>query len=108
MPEGDILERGLGVAAQDPGQPGHLLGLDRDALVPHRARTLLAGADRLPHVVGSAWIPWVRPTHSVCACSRARVANDCTSRRVSGNTTSATRWSCSASPVSRTSLEVRP
>ena len=38
---------GLGVAAQHPRQAGDLLGLDRVALVRHRARALLARAERL-------------------------------------------------------------
>ncbi len=38
---------GLGVAAEHAGEPGDLLGLDRVALVGHRARALLAGAERL-------------------------------------------------------------
>ncbi len=40
--------RGLGVAAQDAGEPGDPLGRDRVALVRHRARPLLlTGAERL-------------------------------------------------------------
>jgi hypothetical protein len=38
-------------------------------------------ASLIPNVVGSAWTPWVRPTQSVCACSRARCASG---RRVRG------------------------
>ena len=38
---------GLRVAAQHPRQPGDLLGLDRVALVGHRARALLARRERL-------------------------------------------------------------
>ena len=37
----------LGVAAQDPRKPGDALGRDRVALVGHRARALLAGAEGL-------------------------------------------------------------
>ena len=48
--ERDVLERRLGVAAQHPGQAGDLLGLDRIALVGHRARALLPGAERLAHL----------------------------------------------------------
>ena len=38
---------GLSVAPQHAREPGDLLALDRVALVRHRARTLLAGAERL-------------------------------------------------------------
>ena len=47
VPEGDVLEPGLGVAAQDPGEAGDPLGADRVALVRHRRGALLAGAERL-------------------------------------------------------------
>ena len=47
VPEGDVLEAGLGVAAQDPGEAGDPLGADRVALVGHRRGALLAGGERL-------------------------------------------------------------
>ena len=47
VPERLVLERGVGVAAQQPGQPGDPLGQDRVALVGHRRRALLAGLERL-------------------------------------------------------------
>ena len=47
MPEGDVLEAGLGVAAQHPGQARDPLGEDRVALVRHRRGALLAGTERL-------------------------------------------------------------
>ena len=37
-----------------------------------------------PNEVGSAWTPWVRPTHSVPACSRARSASAAASARAPG------------------------
>ena len=65
-------------------------------------------ARRSPNVVGSAWTPWVRPTQSVSACSRARATS--ASRyavapliRIDPASTS---WSPSA--VSSTSEEVSP
>ena len=61
-----------------------------------------------PNVVGSAWTPCVRPTHSVCACSRARVTKASASARAPGTITSPTARSCSASAVSSTSEEVNP
>ena len=59
-------------------------------------------------MVGSAWTPWVRPTQSVSACSRARSASAAASSRARGTITSPARWSCSPSAVSSTSEEVRP
>ena len=47
VPERLVLERRVGVAAQQPGQPGDPLGQDRVALVGHRRRALLAGLERL-------------------------------------------------------------
>ena len=47
VPERLVLERGVGVAAQQPGQPGDPLREDRVALVGHRRRALLAGPERL-------------------------------------------------------------
>ena len=61
-----------------------------------------------PNDVGSAWTPWVRPTHSVPACSRARSASAAASSRAPGTMTSPARRSCRASAVSSTSDEVRP
>ena len=45
VPQRDVLEPGLQVAAQHPGEPAELLALHRVALVRHRARALL-GARR--------------------------------------------------------------
>ena len=47
VPQRLVLERGQGVAAEQPGQPRDPLGQDRVALVGHRARALLAGPERL-------------------------------------------------------------
>ena len=47
MPEGDVLDAGLRVAAQHPRQAGDPLGADRVALVRHRRGALLARAERL-------------------------------------------------------------
>ena len=47
VPEGDVLEPGLRVAAQHAGEAGDPLGEDRVALVGHRRGALLAGAERL-------------------------------------------------------------
>ena len=206
VPERDILEPRLCVRAEHTGEAGDLLGLDRVALVRHRARPLLAGGERLahlgdlgagevaqlgrealepgagerdrgelgmpvardhlgrdrlgtgaepaehaplelgevadtcrrlptvprrhlgegaleplcvavrlereaasliPNVVGSAWIPWVRPTQGSAVLTGGR-PNASTSARESGTTISPTRRSCSARPVSSTSLEVNP
>src|SRR5206468_6418446 len=52
-PEGDVLEPGLEVGPQHPGQAGQLLGLHRVALVGHGRAALLALAERLlrlPHL----------------------------------------------------------
>ena len=42
VPQGDVLEPDLGVAAQQSGQAGHVLRPDRVALVGHGRRALLA------------------------------------------------------------------
>ena len=47
VPQRDVLERHLGVAAQDAREPADALADDRVALVRHRARALLALAERL-------------------------------------------------------------
>ena len=47
VPEGDVLQPGLGVAAQQPGDSRDPLAGDRVALVRHRGRSLLARAERL-------------------------------------------------------------
>ena len=65
-------------------------------------------ASLTPKVVGSACTPWVRPTHSVSTCSRARAASAATSSRAPATRTSPTARSCSASAVSSTSEEVSP
>jgi hypothetical protein len=47
VPEGDVLEPGLGVAAQQAGDPRYPLCGDRVALVGHRRGSLLPGPERL-------------------------------------------------------------
>ena len=47
VPQRLVLEAGLGVAAQEPGQAGDPLAQDRVALVGHRRAALLAGPERL-------------------------------------------------------------
>ena len=47
VPERLVLERGVGVAAQEPGETGDPLGQDRVALVGHRRAALLARLERL-------------------------------------------------------------
>src|SRR5438105_2296289 len=47
VPERDVLERRLDVPTQHACEPGDLLGLDRIALVGHRARALLSGGEWL-------------------------------------------------------------
>src|SRR3954451_4967223 len=47
VPEGDVLDRRLAVAAQHACEPGDALGRDRVSLVRHRARALLARLERL-------------------------------------------------------------
>ena len=47
VPQGDVLEARLRVSAKHPGEPGDPLAEDRVALVRHRRRSLLAGAERL-------------------------------------------------------------
>ena len=66
-------------------------------------------ASLIPNVVGSAWMPWVRPTQSVWTCSRACAASaPHQTARVRQHDRRRPRRSWSASPVSSTSLEVRP
>ena len=52
----------------------HRRPLDRLARAARRLRSASKAkpASLTPKVVGSAWTPWVRPTHSVARCSRAR------------------------------------
>ena len=50
VPERDVLERRQRVPAEHPREADDLLGLDRVALVRHRARALLAAAERLAHL----------------------------------------------------------
>src|SRR4029453_18573358 len=47
VPERDILDAGLRVAAEHAREARQALGVDRVALVRHRARALLARAERL-------------------------------------------------------------
>ncbi len=47
VPQDLVLHRGLGVAAEEPGQPGDPLCEDRIALMGHRRAALLAGPERL-------------------------------------------------------------
>ncbi len=50
VPERDVLERRLAVAAKQPRQADDLLAADRIALVRHRRRALLALGERLLHL----------------------------------------------------------
>ena len=61
-----------------------------------------------PKLVGSAWTPWVRPTHSVSACALACSASAAASARAPARIGSPARLSCSASAVSSTSEDVSP
>jgi hypothetical protein len=61
-----------------------------------------------PKVVGSAWMPCVRPTQTVSTCSRARSASTATRSRAPVTTISPADCSCNASAVSRTSEDVSP
>ena len=61
-----------------------------------------------PNVVGSAWMPWVRPTMGVSRNSRARAAIVASSVAAAPMMWSIARVICSASAVSTTSLDVSP
>jgi hypothetical protein len=65
-------------------------------------------ASLIPNVVGSAWTPWVRPTQTVWACSRALAASVAATSRAPATTILPALRICSASAVSSTSDEVRP
>jgi len=54
VPERDVLHPDRGVPAQEPGDAGDVLGRDRVALVGHRRRALLPGAERLAHLTDLA------------------------------------------------------
>ena len=81
VPQGDVLHRGRGVAAQHAGQPADALGEDRVALVGHGARTLLPLPERLldlpaPRCAGGGAPRWRsargprRPARSLRAAPR--------------------------------------
>ena len=58
VPERDVFEAGLQIAAQHAREPAELLALDRVALVRHRARALLAtrkGSATSPTSVRCRW-----------------------------------------------------
>ena len=55
-------------------------------------------ASLIPNVVGSAWMPWVRPTHSVWTCSRAALASASTAAARPAGRARRPRRSCSAEP----------
>jgi len=58
--------------------------------------------------MGSAWMPWVRPTQGVLRNSRARARNTWQSRLTPPSSNFPTSRICSAMPVSITSLDVMP
>ena len=61
-----------------------------------------------PKVIGSAWMPCVRPTISVRLCSRAFATRTASSRAISACNSAAASRSCSDVAVSQTSDEVSP
>ena len=61
-----------------------------------------------PNVVGSAWMPCVRPTQIVWRCSFARRISTSSRRSSSRSSSSVASRICSAEAVSQTSLVVRP
>ncbi len=75
VPQRDVLQRRLRVPAQHAREPGDLLALDRVALVRHRARALLPGAERLLHLahLGALQVPDLgREPLQPCARERDR------------------------------------
>ena len=67
-----------------------------------------AWASLMPKVVGSAWMPWLRPMHTVFLCSKARRFSAASSPSTSSISRSAARVSCTLRQVSSTSEEVMP
>ena len=59
-------------------------------------------------VVGSAWMPWLRPMRTVSLCSIARAFRAARTRSMSASSRSLARTSCTFSVVSSTSLLVMP
>ena len=100
-------ERGVG-ADRAGDRAGRRLGEGALEALGVAVGLIAKPASLSPKDVGSAWTPWVRPTHSVSACSRARSASAAASSRAPGTITSPARRSCRASAVSSTSDEVRP
>src|SRR5450756_467355 len=73
-----------------------------------RASSNAQPASLSPSVVGSAWTEWVRPIITVSASDRARATSATRSASASPRRRSPAARSWSASPVSTTSLLVRP
>ena len=76
VPQRDVLECGLSVAAQHAREPRHLFGLDRVALVGHRAGTLLTLRERFAHFAhfGASEVPELgRKPLQPSACKRDRL-----------------------------------
>ena len=65
-------------------------------------------ATRWPQVLGSPWMPWVRPTRRVSLCSSAWSRSEATSRSALARMMSVASVSCSASAVSSRSELVMP
>ena len=61
-----------------------------------------------PNVMGSAWMPWLRPTQRVCRWVRASARTAARKRSSPARRISHACWSCRASAVSSTSDEVIP
>ena len=61
-----------------------------------------------PKVMGSAWMPWVRPIMGVSLNSQARRSSTSARRSQILAITCDACWMSSACAVSTTSLEVRP
>ena len=61
-----------------------------------------------PIVVGSAWMPWLRPIRTSSLCSYARALSAASTRSIPSSSRSAARVSCTLNVVSSTSDEVIP
>ena len=102
--------RGVGVG---PDRPRDLADRDRDAVAAvrrwwARASSNAQPASLRPNEVGSAQIPWVRPTMTVSRCSRAR-AFTTVNREAVFSIRIAPAFAMMTPPaVSRTSDEVSP
>ncbi len=59
-------------------------------------------------VVGSAWMPWLRPMRTVSLCSSARAFSAASTRSSPASSRSEARTSWMFSVVSSTSEEVMP